>query len=49
MRRVGKHVTIFHLESIPFDLRIDGKPRPDRVFVGKGRQHPAANPFEISP
>jgi len=35
--------------KVRFDLMIDGKPRPDRVFVGKGRQHPTINPFDLLP
>jgi hypothetical protein len=35
--------------TIHFDLRIDGKLSPDRVFIGPNEAHPAQVPFDLQP
>jgi hypothetical protein len=34
-------------KRIRFDLHIDGRPEPGRVFVGNFNQHPVQNPFDL--
>jgi hypothetical protein len=34
-------------KRIQFELHIDGRPEPNRVFVGRFDQHPAAIPFDL--
>lgn len=36
-------------KKVRFDLLIDGQQELERVFVGKGKQHPKSMPFEIKP
>lgn len=35
------------VQRVRFDLRIDGKALPDRVFVGRNKLHPMTNPFDV--
>ena len=37
------------VQRVRFDLNVDGRPMPDRVFVGRNKLHPVSNPFELSP
>jgi len=40
--RVSKSARRIH-----FNLHIDGRPEPGRVFVGRFDQHPVGNPFDL--